>query len=722
MSEPSDCFVEQGKVNHMSTEGQSHTLNEEDESSINKVLGWVGMLTRHSVKGNERPGVEEEQDREGPEDRGTLDLENASSSLTEIKPKPSPKLRVGLPRLFLRTNTRVETSEKVLDKGDGCQPGDQQDNIIFGRSAQKSASGLNFITEELAANPSLSMMDDGSDNMDDDIRRRECLYRHQGSQNQLANLMSLWESENKGPKGLSFKKSAGVENKASDRKISKLEFYLSPSKASKTFEYTGMCESFKGFSESHNGTRHDDNISVGEKASSFANVQMPQEHKLEIQSTSESLNSPTKQMDDIPIYQLKETFSPMLSPRKSITEQYTNSDLKSCWEREKLSAPHCMPKHSSQQGLNISTSPNRVESPETGSSSLNRDLGGLKASSEGKLEQRSKRILVPSPRDDTDRMSYNRSPFKTRILGSDEGIKFSSVSYPIRNISSVPPDHRDQSTGDTAETLEQSRTLSPRHMPKASSRGSYSIKGSRMVGSPLKAFPIDISPTENTSPLTGLEHTPRGQTRYPHGVSSVEESSPGRDGNLLVEKSEQRLLSLPGNTSERKVQYQLKSSQSPSCFGTSQAPGKIYMDDIQSKQSIQVPVSKNQTHVQLISSPEPHRKTTTTERSVEGIQDVMLIVLTEQMQLEDLKGKPSQTRPFLHLSSQHSLSLTESSHVSGFLDQPDKQEWAGEQVCVTEHTSPSRQFQHESEITFDTSSSTSAEAGSLSRTSSACEL
>ncbi|XP_034168585.2 synaptotagmin-like protein 2 isoform X5 [Pangasianodon hypophthalmus] len=67
VSEPSDSLVEQGKVNQPSTEGHFHTLTEEDESSINKVLGWVGMMSRHSAKGNERPGGQEEQNREGLE-------------------------------------------------------------------------------------------------------------------------------------------------------------------------------------------------------------------------------------------------------------------------------------------------------------------------------------------------------------------------------------------------------------------------------------------------------------------------------------------------------------------------------------------------------------------------------------------------------------------------------------------------------------------------------
>ncbi|XP_026797647.3 uncharacterized protein sytl2a isoform X3 [Pangasianodon hypophthalmus] len=713
VSEPSDSLVEQGKVNQPSTEGHFHTLTEEDESSINKVLGWVGMMSRHSAKGNERPGGQEEQNREGLE--GTPDTENASHTQTEIKAKPSPKLRMGLPGLFSRKNTGVETSENVLDKVDDvCRPEDKKDNIILGCSAQNSASGLNFITEELEANPCLSMLDDRSHNIaDDDIQRNESLYRDEGSQNRLASLMSFWESGNKGPKVLSIKKSETNENKVSDRKIPKVEFDSSPSET-KFFKYTDICESYKSFSESHSGTSHDDNISVipsvGEKMSSCDTGQKPQEHGLEIGSTSESLNSPIKQMDDIPIYKLKEN-SPVLSVRKAITEKDTTSDLKACWEREKgspkiiISTPDCIPKHYSQQGLNISTNPNRVESPETSSSSLNRELGVLKASSIRKLEQSSKRVLVNSPIDDTDRKSYSRSPFKTCMLGSDESIKFSPVSYPIRNISSVSQDHSDQSTGDTMKILEQS---SPRHTPKVLFRGLFTVKESRMVGSPVRTFPIDINPTEKT-PLKGLEHTPGGQTRYPHGLSSAEVSSPGKDGNLLAERPEQHLLSFPGNTPERNIQYQLTSPHSPPCFGRSQDPGTIYVGNINSKQTSQVhslPVSQGQTSVRLITSPEHHRKTTT-KSSTEGIEEVIPVVLPEQTQLDNIQCKTSLTRPSIHLSCQHHLSLAESTHVSRFSDQTDKQEWAGVQAC-------------ESSEHMSSSSSASAEAWSLSRTSSAC--
>lgn len=104
MSESSDSGVQQGKVNQLSTEGQSHILTEEDESSINKVLGWVGMMSRHSAKGSESPGVQEEQNRQSSAGCGTPDIENASHIQTDIKAKLSPKLRMGLPGLFLRKN------------------------------------------------------------------------------------------------------------------------------------------------------------------------------------------------------------------------------------------------------------------------------------------------------------------------------------------------------------------------------------------------------------------------------------------------------------------------------------------------------------------------------------------------------------------------------------------------------------------------------------------
>lgn len=726
MSKSPDSFTGKGKVIQLSTEGQPHTFTEEDESSIKKVLGWVGMVSRYSAKGNERPGVQEEQNREGPEGRGTPDTKNASRTQTETKasPSPSPKLRMGLHELFLRKYTRAETSENVLDKDDvvdACRPDDKQDSIIFECSAQNSAFGLKFDTKKHEANPYLSMIDNRSDRIaDDDVQQRQYLYQDQRSQNLLDGLMSFGESGKKKPKVLSIKKSVTNENKASHQKVSKVEF--SPSKA-KTFFYTDMSDSCEDFSESHNGSRYDDSISVmtsvGKKMSSFDTVQKPREHRLEIQSTSESLDSP--KMDDISIYKLKELYSPVLSVRKVNTKQDTTVNLKACWEREKNSAerinstPDCIPKHHAQQGRSIFTSPNRVEKPETSGSSLNKDLAELKASS--KLKQGSKSVVVGSPLDEADTKSYSRSLCRTHTLDLDESIRFSPVSYPIRSISSVCQDHREQSTSDTMKIPERSRTISPRHIPKVLSSGSYPVKESGMVGSPLSVFPIDINPTEKPH-LNDLGHTPRGQTRYPHELSSAEESSSGKNGKLLAERQEQHLLSFSRNASKRNMPYQLASPHSPPCSGRSQAP----IDNTNSKQTSQVhslPFSKGQISVQLITSPKQQRRTTT-KRSVEGIKNITSGVLTEQ--LDDSQGKTSLARSCIHLSCQHHPDLPEFTHISGISAQADKQKWAGVQACeISEHASLFQQSHPESENTFDSSSSISAEVWSLSRTSSACE-
>lgn len=723
MSNSPDSFTGKGKVIQLSTEGQPHTFTEEDESSVKKVLGWVGMVSRYSAKGNERPGVQEEQNREGPEGRGTPDTKNASRTQTETKASPSPKLRMGLPELFLRKYTRAETSENVLDKddvGDACRPDDKQDSIIFECSAQNSAFGLKFETKEHEANPYLSMIDNGSDHIaDDDVQQREYLYQDQRSQNRLDGLMSFGTSGKKKPKVLSIKKSVTNENKVSHQKVSKVEF--SPSKA-KTFFYTDMCDSCEDFSESHNGSRYDDSISVmtsvGKKMSSFDSVQKPREHRLEIQSTSESLDAP--KMDDIPKYKLKELYSPVLSVTKVNTEQDTTVNLKACWEREKNSSerinstPDCIPKHHAQQGRSIFTSPSRVENAETRGSTVNKDLAELKASS--KLKQGSKSGVVSSPLDEADTKSYSRSLCRTHTLGLDESIRFSQVSYPIRSVSSVCQDHRHRSKSDTIEIPERSRTISPRHIPKVLS---CPVKESGMVGSPLSVFPIDINPTEKPH-LNDLGHTPRGQTKYPHELSSAEESSSGKNRKLLSERQEQHLLSFSRNASKRNMPYQLASPHSPPCSGRSQAP----IDNTNSKQTSQVhslPISKGQISVQLITSPKQQRRTST-KRSVEGIKNITPGVLTEQMQLGDSQGKTSLARSCIHLSCQQHPDLPEFTHISGISAQADKQEWAGVQACESsEHASLFQQSHPESENTFDSSSSISAEAWSLSRTSSACE-
>ncbi|GAA6099805.1 synaptotagmin-like protein 2 isoform X1 [Tachysurus ichikawai] len=356
----------------------------------------------------------------------------------------------------------------------------------------------------------------------------------------------------------------------------------------------------------------------------------------------------------------------------------------------------------------MSTSPNLVEIPETSISSINRELGEIKASSKGKLKQSSKGDLVNSPLDDTDRTPYNRSPFRTRMLGSGKSIKCNPVSHPIRNLTSVSKDHSDQSTGDPTTILEQSRILSTRHMTKVLSGDLQPVKKSRQGGCPRRAFPLDINPTEKT-PSKGLEHIPRGQhTTYPHELSSTEESSPGKDGTLLAETPEQHLLSFAGNTSERIIEYRHTSPHSSPRFGRSEARGTVCIGNINSKQVSFLPVSQGQTSVQLITSPANHQKTTN-KRSVKGIEDAIPVVLTQQMQLDDLQHKTSLTRSSVHLSCQHHSNVADSTHVSEVSHQPDQQEWAGAQICKrSEHISFSLQSQAQSEVTLSSTTSTEA--------------
>ncbi|XP_060751683.1 synaptotagmin-like protein 5 isoform X1 [Tachysurus vachellii] len=535
----------------------------------------------------------------------------------------------------------------------GCPLDDKQDNINVSCSARNS--GLNFTTEEFEENSFLSMME----------RERERIYQGEVSQNRLSRLLSFWESGSKGPDVLDCKKIETSDDKVAGQKLPKVVFNLSPSKAEKS-KYTNICDS------------------------SFDTGQLP-----------------TKQIGDVPVYKLKESYSPVLSVRKSITEQDTINDPKTCWEREKsipkiiISTPDCRPKCYSQERFKISTSPNLVEIPETSISSINRELGEIKASSKGKLKESSKGDLVNSPVDDTDRTPYNRSPFRTRMLGSGKSIKCNPVSHPIRNLTSVSKDHSDQSTGDPTTILEQSRILSTRHMTKVLSGDLQPVKESRQSGYPLRAFSLDISPTEKT-PLKGLEHIPRGQhTRYPHELSS-----PGKDGILLAETPEQHLLSFAGNTSERIIEYQRTSPHSSPCFGRSEARGTVCIGNINSKQVNFLPVSQGQTSVQLITSPVKNQKTTN-KRSVKGIEDAIPVVLTQQMQLDDLQHKTFLTRS--ELNCQHHSNVADSTHVSEVSHQPDQQEWAGVQMCKrSEHISNSLQSQAQSEVTLSSSRSTEA--------------
>ncbi|XP_036450799.1 synaptotagmin-like protein 2 isoform X1 [Colossoma macropomum] len=467
-------------------------------------------------------------------------------------------------------------------------------------------------------------------------------------------------------------------------------------------------------------------------------TQEPEEHGLQTEIKSEEpQSSPVKQKeqeDEIP--------HPVPTVRKPLTQQDTEpatiSNLKSFWERERSgpkiivstpespdvrdgASPKKQSKEVSESPVDVgSTSPDPVVGPERRKSSLTKEAGMIMISLKEKIErsqrkQSPSKVPVKTPQDDTDRISHSThhiSPLKMLKAVSDKGKKCSPRSSPIRNISSGALDHDHQSADDNlTAVLAQSRTPSPRHQPKVPSRDSYPVKESRKNGSPLRAFSIDINPTEEIS-AECLEDTSlnRDQIRCPAGQSHTDESSPISDEKNLTE---QHLKVTP--------------QQSPSSPGRFQSSGGISIGNIGGIQISPVrssPSFQGQTSAWL-TSPEHSRKTS--DEGSEGSP----ILLKERKRLDDFQPNIRLARSYIPLSYQHYLGLPESTHKSGCSDQPIRQEWirvevgeGSEQVSqgrASNESSPSRSSQPESEeITFDSSRSASPEAWSQSRTSSVC--
>ncbi|XP_037403488.1 synaptotagmin-like protein 2 isoform X1 [Pygocentrus nattereri] len=692
-----------------------------------------------------------------------------SPTQEEIKAKPSPKPRRGLLALFSRAETKADSPETLLTKEDVVHhPDDKKDNIISESlkaphiptnpevddiSDVQSSSKLNVVTEEHEASVLLSKTEDSGalDDVDDDnTPQKESVDHGERSPSRLASLKSFWERGNKGPKILSIKKSADTnqgempklseeENKDMDPKLPGIN--VNPFKANTSFG-SSECPEDKS-SHERIGDGADASVpSYEEKSLTFdinQITQEPEEHGLQTEiSSEEPQSSPVKQKeqeDEIP--------HPVPLVRKLLTQQdiepATISNLKSFWEKEAsgpkitVSTPESpdvqdaasLKKHSkkiSESSLEVgSTSLDPVVGPERRKSSLTREAGMIMLSLKEKIEksqrkQSPSKVPVKSPQDDTDRISHSThhiSPLKTLKAVSDKGQKRSPRSSPIRNISSGVLDHDHQSGDDNlTAVLTQTRTPSPRHQPKVTPRDSFPVKESRKNGSPLRAFIIDVNPTEEVS-AECLEHTSlnRDQIGYPAGQSHTDKSSPISDEKDLAEQN-------------LKVTPQQSPPSSPGRF---QSSGRISIGNIGGIQISPVhssPSSQGQTSA-CLTSPEHRRKT-----SDEG-SDGSPIMLKERKRLDDFQPNIRLARSYIPLSYQHYLGLPESTHKSGCSDQPIRQEWirvevgeGSEQVSqgrASNESSPSRCSQPESEeITFDSSRSASPDAWSQSRTSSVC--
>ncbi|XP_072515273.1 uncharacterized protein sytl2a isoform X2 [Salminus brasiliensis] len=778
VSEPHSTPVEQGKAVHLSPEGQAHSLTEEEGNSIAKVLEWFGRVSKDSSKVKERPGSPEDATKEVPESHDIPDTEPTSPAQEEIKSKPSPKPRRGLLALFSRTEAKVEipetgpTQEDVVFHPDNIisecplphtPPNSEVDDILDVQNSSK----LNVVTEHEASSL-ISQTEDGANSdtvADDNTKQKESLDQGERSPSRLDSLKSFWERGNRGPKIISIKKGTDLnhsemptisedDNKAMDHKPP--EVYISPSTVKTLSESKGGQEevlSCVDSLESHQIIRDGADSSCirshEEKSSASEIEQIPQEPqvpKCQTENKSAVSQSSTvkqkEQMDEIP--------PPVPSARKLLTQQDTEpatfSNLKSLWEKENsgpkiiIITPECVQdvgdvvslgnnKSANEPHPNVSsTSPDPVQGRGRRKSSLTREAGMIMLSLKEKLErsqrkQSPSKVPIKSPLDGKSHSSDHVSPLKTTKPSSDKGRKLSPRTSPIRNVSSSAQGYQ-SADDDLINAPAQSRTPSPRTQPKVPPRDLYPVKESRKNGSPLRAFSIDIDPTEKTT-VESLENE-KPSIEFPAGKSLTDQSNPVSDKKILTGQPEQLLTSISGEMSQLNPQYQLACQQSPTYLGRFQTPGRISIGNISGISPVHSsPKSQGQTSAQPITSREHHRKT-----SYQGT-DGIPVMLKDRKQWIDLQPSIRLARSYIPLSYQYYLGLPESAHKSACPDQPDRQEWIRVEVGEyseevfqgrrSNESSPSRCSQAESEeITFDSSGSASPEAWPQSRTSSVC--
>lgn len=675
-----------GKAIELSAEGQTDKVTVEEGRPISKLLEWFGRGSRNG-KLKESP-VKREMNEEEPKESPEATLEDSASPVYQPNTKPPPKPRRGLFAVFSRAEKKdkipeVQASDKEViseDKTESleCEPSctlrpEANDNI-FQKISVPTESRMAEILQDKNKPDRLIC---------EDTAPREKFDQGEVSPGKMATLKSFWEKGNRGPKIISIKKEAEVEesetshinenyHNALDRRLS--DSNISPSKPKPSDpnpvdveSTTGEISSVSPRRASNGGdlsaiSSHEDgnpstldSSKVSEDSSSeLQTLTMKTNVKLSPSSllkyNDNSLGSELQEESICrDISDLKKEISTFKMSLSQQEDKVSINDLKSFWEKEKsglrviVGSPTCTanvkdpstessPKRSSV-GLsepqfdirsNIPSSTDRMSFKEVG-------LIAEKEKMEKTEEKQRSPIRVPLQdlQDIRGRVSYvtmNISNFKQSV--SDKHSKPSPPSSPLR---SLPPkgQHDKPQSADIYQPKDQdqTRTPSPLRQSKVPRRDSYPNKESKKDGSPLRTFAIDINPGDR-SPC-----------------------------NLRV-----------------------KSGQTRSC-----------------------------------TSPEHQGKT------LEGRIDDRPIVLKERkLSLDSL------TRFYIPLSLHYYLGLPEQT-VLGEREQVKVQAYEiFEQVNqgrVSNESSPSRQSLPESEeITFDSSGSSTPEAWSISHTSSYCEL
>ncbi|KTF83112.1 hypothetical protein cypCar_00015257 [Cyprinus carpio] len=455
-------------------------------------------------------------------------------------------------------------STEVAGKAIGLRAEGQTDKVTVeeGRSFSKTSVPTNSKTAEI-----LQVKTDKQ--ICEDPPQIETFDQGEISPGRLANLKSFWERGNKGPKILSIKREAEVEESepsqlnenyhdAEERRLS--DSSISPSKPNPNDPKPNPVDVQSTSCEIspilHRRTSSGVDISVissleDEKPSSLESNRLSEVSSSELQTLTVKMNaklSPSsllKHKDKslgnelqeesiaMDISDLKKEIATFKMSLGQQEDKVSINDLKSFWEKEKGGLrvivgsptytayvkdpfPESSPKRSSIE-LSEPQFDIRSTSPSFPGRMSFKEAG---LTQKEKMEQTEENQKSPSTvplqdlQDIRGRVPYitqNISNFKQSI--SDEHSKLSPPSSPLRSLLAKGQHYEPQPTDIYhPKHQDQTRTPSPLLQSKVPRRDSYPNKETRKdpLGSPLRTFAIDINPA-NKSPCT-LRVNP-GQTR-----------------------------------------------------------------------------------------------------------------------------------------------------------------------------------------------------------------
>ncbi|XP_042588644.1 synaptotagmin-like protein 2 isoform X2 [Cyprinus carpio] len=560
-----------GKAIGLRAEGQTDKVTVEEGRSFSKVFEWFGRGSRDG-KLKESP-VKNEMNEEEPKDHESPEAKSEDSVPPVLQPKtkPPPKTRRGLFSLFSRAEKKDKSPEVQASDQDEISQ-DKTESSEYKKSCTLRSEDDNLPPQTSVPTNSktaeiLQVKTDKQ--ICEDPPQIETFDQGEISPGRLANLKSFWERGNKGPKILSIKREAEVEESepsqlnenyhdAEERRLS--DSSISPSKPNPNDPKPNPVDVQSTSCEIspilHRRTSSGVDISVissleDEKPSSLESNRLSEVSSSELQTLTVKMNaklSPSsllKHKDKslgnelqeesiaMDISDLKKEIATFKMSLGQQEDKVSINDLKSFWEKEKGGlrvivgsptytayvkdpSPESSPKRSSIE-LSEPQFDIRSTSPSFPGRMSFKEAG---LTQKEKMEQTEENQKSPSTvplqdlQDIRGRVPYitqNISNFKQSI--SDEHSKLSPPSSPLRSLLAKGQHDEPQPTDIYhPKHQDQTRTPSPLLQSKVPRRDSYPNKETRKdpLGSPLRTFAIDINPA-NKSPCT-LRVNP-GQTR-----------------------------------------------------------------------------------------------------------------------------------------------------------------------------------------------------------------